>query len=262
MLSPSWSPHLLVVAEESHFQRFLAQALTEEGYAVQVAASLEGALLWVNSQSFDLVLADLYVGRTPSGQTAAHILRRRVQPTPIGVLFTDPAFTEVAARQAGFAFTLAMPFELDTLLAQVAVALQAPLAPEQAPQERVVTRYFDALAAGAWDALLDLCADEVLCAVPFFTPGASQRTLRGKAALRRSLAETARVYTSAQLIERHLYRRPKGIVAWTTTLWLTPNGAPQRLVGATLFEFTGERIAKLGMQGTWVETRVSKTRTG
>src|SRR5690348_1200717 len=114
---------ILVLEPDDALRSLLAEMLREEGYQVSVAASLAEGLVWVETQSFALILANLFAGRYPAGSfTPAHTLRRRVQPTPVGLLMTQPLSAEEAQR-AGFAFVLSLPFELEDLFSLVAVAL-------------------------------------------------------------------------------------------------------------------------------------------
>src|SRR5579872_2284576 len=53
------SPCLLLVEADAGWQTFLKLALSEEGYALQVASSLEHALAQASMQTFDLVLVHL-----------------------------------------------------------------------------------------------------------------------------------------------------------------------------------------------------------
>src|SRR5579862_5919847 len=131
---------ILVLEPDGELRLLLAEALREEGYQVSIAASLAEGLSWVETRSCALILADLYVGRYPAGSfTPAHQLRRRVQPTPVGLLMAIPLSAREAQR-AGFAFVLGMPFELEDLLSLVAEALQVAFTAAQERRADVVRR--------------------------------------------------------------------------------------------------------------------------
>src|SRR5579885_2352347 len=111
----SRAARILVVEPDDDLREALHTTLQEEGYQVSIAASLQHALSAVDEQSFHLILADIFVGRSPHSFTEAHILRRHVHPTPLAVLTTQQIDQEEAARQK-FAFIAQMPFDLAELL--------------------------------------------------------------------------------------------------------------------------------------------------
>jgi DNA-binding response OmpR family regulator len=119
------SPHLLVVEPDAALRGLLGEALSEEGAVTCGAATLEEALALVDHRAFDLILTDAGVGASPDSLCIARTLRHRAQPTPVGVL-TAWNLTPEAGNRCDLAFVLPKPFELDQLLAQVAVALGAP----------------------------------------------------------------------------------------------------------------------------------------
>jgi DNA-binding response OmpR family regulator len=145
MSAPSRS-RVLVVADDADLQAVLDLLLGDEGYESQVATSLDTALSLVNDVPFDLVLADLYVGQHQASLTPANILRRRVQPTPVGLLTTQLVPPDETAS-IGFAFVLPMPFDVEHLLALVATTLRVSWSPEQERQAETTRRFFAALGA-------------------------------------------------------------------------------------------------------------------
>ena len=155
----------------------------EEGYALTVVSSLEEVPTQFDGETFALVLADVFVGRAPAGSfTPAHQLRRLVYPTPVSLLMTLPWSPEEAER-AGFAFVLPMPFDLEDLLAQVATTLQRSLSEEDHQRIRVVERYFAALEREDWQAMLDLCTEDVAFYPLASSPRRTVRQMQGQAAV-------------------------------------------------------------------------------
>lgn len=252
--APARSVPLLVVEADADLQAILVDLLTEEGYQVQGVASLEEALRQVEEQTFALILAHLFVGRSPYALTAAQILRRRVQPVPVGLLLTQPLPAEAVAR-AGFAFVLPLPFDLEDFLRVVAATLQQPLTPEQERQAAVVTAYFAALQDEDWEALLQVCTEDVTYYPPAGSRGTSARKLVGHAALRQ-YAERARPSSQRlQITDLHLYARPHGVVAHYLSHDVTPEGTLRRLVTTTTFHFAGERIRPVSDRAPLVRLR-------
>src|SRR5262245_40434165 len=86
---PSQS-RLLVVTGNYRLRTIISSILAEEGYAFNGVASLEEALTEVAERPYALVLADLYAGASRHSFTPAHILRRRTQPIPVGLLTDQP----------------------------------------------------------------------------------------------------------------------------------------------------------------------------
>ena len=125
------SPHLLVVEPDAALRTLLSEALSESGWSPCCAATVEEAL--VDQRAFDCIITD-----DPRGGTAqeplcvARALRQQAQPTPVGVL-TAWQVTPEAGDRRDLAIVLPKLFDLDQLLAQVAVALGAPQAPAAPP---------------------------------------------------------------------------------------------------------------------------------
>lgn len=241
---------LLIVEKDADLQSLLEEVLTDEGYAVRTVASLEEALVTVKEESFALILADLFVGRSPHSFTAAHILRRRVRPTPVGLLMTNPLAQE-DAQGRGFAFVLPMPFELERLMLHVAATLNQPLTQEQALQAEVIRQYLWAMEEGDWKALTACVLKDVIYYPPPQSPLASSRVVQG---LRAFLAYAKAA--SLRLPDFHfqhprIYSTPRGMVAYYLATWQGEDGSVCRLPGAIAFRFNGDRIQKIGAH--WID---------
>lgn len=116
--------HLLVVEDSPEIRETLELVLKEEGYGVTLAPDLSQAFVFLETQTFDLVLTDLFTFSQVDPLQSVSALRTRVAPGPIGVISGWQVDPEYAKRQ-GFAFLLTKPFELDDLLACVATCLNA-----------------------------------------------------------------------------------------------------------------------------------------
>ncbi len=242
----SRAARILVVEPDDDLREALHTTLQEEGYQVSIAASLQHALSAVDEQSFHLILADIFVGRSPHSFTEAHILRRHVHPTPLAVLTTQQIDQEEAARQK-FAFIAQMPFDLAELLALVAAQFTLPLSAEQQRQAEVVRRFFAALDADDWDTLKTLCTEDITFFPPAQMPFDPSKRVRGLDTYLAYVQAARRFYPEHVTEDIAIYARPRGLAARYQASWRLPNFTTQRLAGTTLFHFEGERIRQIGV---------------
>jgi CheY-like chemotaxis protein len=244
---------VLIVEAAPELQDTFRLLLDEEGYEPDIVATLEEALVRVEEVTYGLILADLFAGKSPQTLTPAHVLRRRVQPTPIGLLTTETR-SEEEAQAAGFAFVVRMPFDLATFLVQIATALDRPLCEEQRRQAPIVERWFAAMEAEDWKALLALCTDDVAYYPPGTSVVAQARRLRGKAALHAYSKRAAAYYTQNVFTDVLIYAQPHGLIARHTSHWITPDERWHRAAGATLFHFRGRKICQVGVRADLART--------
>ena len=242
----SGAARILVVEPDEELREILCALLIEEGYQTQHVPSLQQALSAVDEQPFHLILADVYVGRSPHSFTEAHILRRHVAPTPLAILTTQKINPEDPTRQ-GFAFFISMPFDLDELLLLVAEQINPPLSAQQQRQAEVVRRFFAALDADDWDTVKTLCADDVTFIPPTKMPFDPSRRVRGLKNYLPYVQQAKRFYPNHITEDMVIYGRPKGLAVRYQASWCLPNFRTQRIVGTTLFHFEGERIRQMGV---------------
>lgn len=242
----SGAARILVVEPDEELRETLCTLLIEEGYQAHYATSLQQAFSLVDEQRFHLILADVYVGRSPHSFTEAHILRRHVAPTPLAILTTQKIAPEDPTRR-GFAFFIGMPFDLDELLLLVAAQINPPLSAEQQRQAEVVRRFFAALDADDWDTVKTLCADDVTFVSPVPMPFDPSRRVRGLNNYVLYAQQAKRLYPDHVTEDMVIYGRPKGLVVRYQASWRLPNFTTQRIVGTTLFHFEGERIHQMGV---------------
>jgi CheY-like chemotaxis protein len=238
-------PRVLIVEDDSDTREVLDLLLDEQGYAAHAASSLEEALAMVDAQTFQCILTDLFadIGIDPLASIAE--LQRRAYPTPIVVMTAWPVAYDDAVRR-GIRNVLAKPFNLDELLAEVAESLDTPLSQKQEQQARVVLAYFDALTAKDWDALIALCTNDVIYVLPGALPYSG--TVQGKAAFRTYTEDTYRQFPDAVFDEVHVYAQPLGLAARFHGRWRGMDGSEQQQSGAVVFQFAGERIARIGVE--------------
>lgn len=245
--SPPANVTILVVEEDESLRETFAEVLAEGGYRATFVSSLKEAYASVDTQTYALVLADLFAGRSPYEFSDAHRLRRYVSPTPIGLLTTQP-ITSDDAQRAGFAFGLSLPFDIDALLDHVAVAINQPLACEQMQRVETIERYFAALENEDWMTLLSLCTDDVAYYPPHTSPITISRRLRGKSAMRAYAQSSAEHYRNIAFTNLRFYPCPKGIVARFVSAWTTPDDYWRQAAETVHFHFDGQRICQIGVR--------------
>jgi DNA-binding response OmpR family regulator len=115
-------PCVLVVEDESLVRMLVVQVLEEAGYAVSEAAEARTALLMVQSQSIDLIVADVGLPGLNGRQMAQQA--RALQPN-LKVLFmtgyADSAILDAALPEGVDLIT--KPFDLDQLAAKAEALL-------------------------------------------------------------------------------------------------------------------------------------------
>ena len=237
-------PRLLVVEDDEETRDVVLDLLIEEGYIVVSAASLDEALAQVNSQVFDLILADVIGWTTDAPLQAVEQLRDQAQPTPVGLL-TSWNLNEEAITAQGFARLLKKPFDLSELLTLVAELVARPLIPEQERQAEVVRRYCQAIDAHDWQACAALCRED---ARYYPTPDSifdRKQAVIGRAALVEQLEYNAVVAPNIHYLSYSLYGRPEGIAV----RYLATIGTPKRrkrFAGSVLFQVENGQIVQIG----------------
>lgn len=254
-------PRILLVESDPSLASLLGEVFSDGGYPISVATSPEAVPALLARETFALALADVYVGRAhPGAFTPAQRLRRQVSPIPLGLLMTVP-FAAEEARRAGFAFVVPMPFDLDTLLTLVASTLQPTLSAQDEQRIAVVERSFAAREQEDWQAVLDLCTEDVV----WYPPTASGIHLanrrHGQDALHTWLASAAQTMQAQTFLHRWYAALPHGLVVRYLRCWTTPEGVRRSEAEVALFHFRGEQIAQIGTR-LQLATRSEHLQTG
>jgi DNA-binding response OmpR family regulator len=115
---------VLLVEGNRRIARRLGRGLREEGFAADVAASVDAAQEYDSRIGYDVIVVDwLLPGR--SGVVSCRELRRRDPSTPILVLMArDSVADRVAALDAGADDCLTTPFAFEELLIRVRALLR------------------------------------------------------------------------------------------------------------------------------------------
>lgn len=134
------TPRLLFVDDEESIRITLPAVLRLEGFDVSVAATVPEALSLVNSQSFDILLADLNIGQPGDGFTVVSAMRR-TQPKVLTFILTGyPDFQsalEAIRQQVDDYFT--KPTDIPKLVETLRSRMANPRHFRQSPSKRVAT---------------------------------------------------------------------------------------------------------------------------
>jgi DNA-binding NtrC family response regulator len=128
------SHRILVVDDDDALREMMALALAKEGYRVDRASSAAEGIAVLGERSFDLIVADIYLGDGTGLDLVAAIEDRRTDTRVILVTARGTVETAAFAREHGVFDYLAKPFQLENLLGRVRAALAAS-APESAPMD-------------------------------------------------------------------------------------------------------------------------------
>ncbi|MGZ3714553.1 MAG: nuclear transport factor 2 family protein [Ktedonobacterales bacterium] len=240
------STRILLVVADMLLRETLADILREEGYVVGHATSLAQATWLLGEETFGLVLTELLDVRPSDPLRASSELVQEASPTPVGIV-TGWNVTDEATRNAGFAFCLLMPFELETLLAHVAGAMRTEMTPEQEQQAEVARSYLTALSEGRLDDALALCIETIRYHLPNNAPPASGQ-IHDKASLRAYAVDALSRFPGARFEDVNIYALPGRLAARYTLSWYPTPERARAVSGALVFRFEGERIAEVGVK--------------
>jgi DNA-binding response OmpR family regulator len=110
---------VLIVEDQANVSTYLKQALTEQGYAVDLARTGPEALDWAEAVPFDLIVLDIMLPGL-DGVTVCRRLRRQGNQADILMLTArDTVDDRVTGLDAGADDYLVKPFELKELLARL-----------------------------------------------------------------------------------------------------------------------------------------------
>jgi two-component system OmpR family response regulator len=117
---------LLVVEDDTRIAAIVRRALTESGYAVDVAITVQTAIEAIEIESYDLVVLDVMLPGTSRGGIDVCRRIRQLNPhTPVLMLTAlDTLHSKVDALDAGADDYLVKPFHLAELTARVRALLR------------------------------------------------------------------------------------------------------------------------------------------
>ena len=117
---------LLFVDDESSIRLTLPVILTQRGFEVCVASTVEEALVIIQSEEFDVLLSDLNIGAEGNGFEVVREMRR-LHPKCLNLLLTGfPAFeSAVEAIRRGVDDYFVKPADIDVILNTIEKRLRA-----------------------------------------------------------------------------------------------------------------------------------------
>lgn len=238
---------ILLIEDDPGIREALVLLLDDEGYQTQEATTLEEAYDLIDYGAFDLILTDLLVHNEDAPFASVMQLQQRAAPTPVAILSAWRAI-QSAPEAAQFAFVMSKPFDLDALLTAIAAALRTSgaLTPEEEERAQVVRHYFAALSHRDWNALVRLCTDDVVYALPGASPLSA--TIEGKPALRAYSEAIFAHFPGAWFDPVNIYATPTGMAARYQARWLDDDQREQQQAGATIFQFSGLLIRLIGIR--------------
>src|ERR1043165_6357096 len=109
---------ILIVEDEPDLLRSLAQALREEGYAVDTAPDGEEGIYKAESWDYDALVLDVMLPKLDGWQVLARL--RKTKKTPVLMLTArDASRDRVRGLDTGADDYVVKPFDLDELLARL-----------------------------------------------------------------------------------------------------------------------------------------------
>jgi len=133
---------VLVVDDDDAMREMMALALAKEGYRVERAGSAADAIAMVRDRTFDLVVADVYLGDGTGLDLVDAVERRSDGCRVILVTARGSVETATSAREHGVFDYLAKPFRIEHLVDRVRAALvdstPEPAAPSDGPESMIV----------------------------------------------------------------------------------------------------------------------------
>lgn len=242
-------PRLLVIDDDSDLRLFLQDLLTEEGYVVDVAASLDEALMLLDSHVYHLVLTDLLTHSSNDPLRSAITVRDCAYPTPVAALTGWSISSEEVAR-AGLARLIPKPFDLSDLLTSIKVCLVKSFNAEQLRQMETLGRYCRALATRDLDACVSLCTEDVHCHLSAETPGEPGDMAVGRAAFRTALERRLGLSPDLTIDDYLIHPLAGGLAMRCVTSWEEPHVPDDRMTAAAamVFHFDGDRISQISLR--------------
>jgi len=115
--------HILVVEDDGDINRLLCQILEDAGYISQPAFSGTEALMYMEKQSWDLVLLDLMLPGK-SGEELLSIVRKQSDVAIIVISAKEEQFTKIDMLRSGADDYITKPFDNEEVAARVEAQLR------------------------------------------------------------------------------------------------------------------------------------------
>src|SRR5947208_14110735 len=121
------SPRILFVDDEESIRITLPPVLREKGFEVEVAGSMAEALVEINSEEFDVLIADLNLAEEGDGFLVVSAMRH-IQPQCVNLILTgypalETALQAIHSQVDGY---LPKPTDLDSFIHTIHEKLTCP----------------------------------------------------------------------------------------------------------------------------------------
>lgn len=237
-------PRVLIGDDEDDLREVLKEIFASEGYAPTGVDSAQAVLDALDQQVFRAVIVDAFSSPGRKTLESVDAIVRKARPTPVGV-FSGWHLSDAEVAGHGLGFAMLKPFDLGQLLVELARMLGDPLDPAKSEPARLAKRYFDALDAKNWDALVALCAEDVRFSGPEHSRFSA--VLEGRPALRKHAEDIFGTFRDGKFRELSLYATPGGIAARYLATW-TKDGAPIRQAGTAVLRIHDDLIQRIGVE--------------
>jgi ketosteroid isomerase-like protein/CheY-like chemotaxis protein len=238
-------PHVVVLSQDEDTREALCALLEDAGFTTEGVASSDQASAACRRAPTALLIADLPRAATATLLTQAASLREETG-VPVALVTGTRSLAGINAAEAGLAFVMGKPFEIDHFLAAVANAIYPPLVPEQSGDAALAHAYFERLASRDWEGLAALCTPDVV----YVLPGQGRRAaeVRGTRAFRDFTAHTFDQFRDARFEQIRCVRTPTRVIAGYLGHWTGPEGREQTLPGQLVLAVRDGQIAEIGVR--------------
>lgn len=130
--------HILIVEDDTDINNMMASALTKAGYDCTQAFSGTEAMLYLKNEKFNVIILDLMLPGK-SGNSIIAEIKPQVDTPIIVVSAKDELDTKIDLLFSGADDYMTKPFEIDELIARVAVQIRK----HGTEQKKMVYRYKD-----------------------------------------------------------------------------------------------------------------------
>ncbi len=242
-------PRLLVIDDDRDIRFFLQDLLTEEGYDVDVVATLDEALMLLDSHVYHLVLTDLLTHSSSDPLRSAITVRDYAYPTPV-VALTGWSISSAEVTRAGLARLIAKPFDLSDLLTSIKVCLVTSFNAAQQRQAETLRHYCRAFAVRDLDACMSLCTEDVHCHLSAMALGEPEDMAVGRAAFRQVLERRLRLSPGMSIVDYRIHPQAEGLAMRCLASWEEPHIPNDRVTAAAsmVFHFDGDHISQINLR--------------
>lgn len=246
---PLSSVRLLVVDDDNDLRAFMQDLLIEEGYDVDVGATMDEALALLDTRLYHLVLTDLLSHSISAPLRSAVTILAHARPTPVAAL-TGWTISPKEVTRAGLACLIPKPFDLSDLLAVIASYVEPRLSAEQQRQAETLRRFCDGINAGNPSESLSVCADDIRIIGPQNPLGESGATAAGQTTCRAFIEDALRGQPSLRVDDYMVYPHDHGLALRYQKSW-SASGMPSGRAtasGAMFVQFSDGRISQIELQ--------------